>query len=207
MAQAIRGLADQPLPSRGLPARPPRRPRADRASDGALFAAGQRQPPAPSRRERATTNDVAPIRPARAHRRRGEGLSAAVRDLHRAGDPGPRAGAASPSRSGPCAIRPTGSCTRLHRADRRARSATCRNTSTRRPCASCAASPRACGAPGFGAPCWRRSARDLRRDPTPNRVRRLGQAFVLARELPARCAIFTSITCTRRPPSRATPRS
>src|SRR5918997_5902515 len=27
--------------------------------------------------------------------------------------------------------------------------------------------------------------RDLRRDPTPNRVRRLGQAFVMARELPA----------------------
>jgi glycosyltransferase involved in cell wall biosynthesis len=38
--------------------------------------------------------------------------------------------------------------------------------------------------PGFGR-LMRTFWRDLRRDPTPNRVRRLGQAFVLARELPS----------------------
>ncbi|MGA0597327.1 glycosyltransferase family 4 protein [Enterovirga sp. CN4-39] len=38
--------------------------------------------------------------------------------------------------------------------------------------------------PGFGA-FIRAGWRDLRRDPTPNRMRRLGQALVLARELPA----------------------
>ncbi len=38
--------------------------------------------------------------------------------------------------------------------------------------------------PGFGA-FLRAGWRDLRRDPTPNRMRRLGQALVLARELPA----------------------
>jgi glycosyltransferase involved in cell wall biosynthesis len=37
--------------------------------------------------------------------------------------------------------------------------------------------------PGFGA-LMQAFWRDLRRDPTPNRIRRLGQAFVLARELP-----------------------
>ncbi|NNM74893.1 glycosyltransferase [Enterovirga sp. DB1703] len=37
--------------------------------------------------------------------------------------------------------------------------------------------------PGFGA-FLRAGWRDLRRDPTPNRMRRLGQALVLARELP-----------------------
>ena len=35
--------------------------------------------------------------------------------------------------------------------------------------------------------------RDLRRDPTANRIRRLGQAFVMARELPA--AIRAQIAC------------
>ncbi len=38
--------------------------------------------------------------------------------------------------------------------------------------------------PGFGA-FVRAGWRDLRRDPSPNRMRRLGQALVLARELPA----------------------
>jgi glycosyltransferase involved in cell wall biosynthesis len=38
--------------------------------------------------------------------------------------------------------------------------------------------------PGFGR-ALRAWLRDLRRDPTPNRVRRFGQALVLARELPA----------------------
>jgi glycosyltransferase involved in cell wall biosynthesis len=37
---------------------------------------------------------------------------------------------------------------------------------------------------GFAA-AWRAFLRDLRRDPTPNRIRRFGQALVLARELPA----------------------
>jgi glycosyltransferase involved in cell wall biosynthesis len=37
--------------------------------------------------------------------------------------------------------------------------------------------------PGFGA-AGRAFLRDLRRDPTPNRIRRFGQALVLARELP-----------------------
>jgi len=37
--------------------------------------------------------------------------------------------------------------------------------------------------PGF-RPLLRAFRRDLRRDPTPNRTRRLGQAFVMARELP-----------------------
>jgi glycosyltransferase involved in cell wall biosynthesis len=37
---------------------------------------------------------------------------------------------------------------------------------------------------GFRA-AWRAFLRDLRRDPTPNRIRRFGQALVLARELPA----------------------
>ena len=40
------------------------------------------------------------------------------------------------------------------------------------------------GRPGL-RPLLRAFWRDLRRDPTPNRVRRLGQAFVMARELPA----------------------
>ena len=43
-------------------------------------------------------------------------------------------------------------------------------------------------AAAFRRPGWRRllatATRDLRRDPTPNRLRRIGQAFVLARELP-----------------------
>ena len=49
-----------------------------------------------------------------------------------------------------------------------------------------AARPRrgAAAGPGFGA-LLRAGWRDLRRDPTPNRMRRLGQALVLARELPA----------------------
>src|SRR5258708_1383488 len=38
--------------------------------------------------------------------------------------------------------------------------------------------------PGFAA-AWRAFLRDLVRDPTPNRVRRFGQAAVLAHELPA----------------------
>lgn len=37
--------------------------------------------------------------------------------------------------------------------------------------------------PGYAA-AWRVWLRDLRRDPTPNRIRRFGQAVVLARELP-----------------------
>ncbi|HEX2554122.1 MAG TPA: glycosyltransferase family 4 protein [Microvirga sp.] len=41
-----------------------------------------------------------------------------------------------------------------------------------------------CSRPGFGA-LLRAFWRDLRRDPTANRGRRLGQAFVMARELPA----------------------
>ncbi|HZU89890.1 MAG TPA: glycosyltransferase family 4 protein [Stellaceae bacterium] len=38
--------------------------------------------------------------------------------------------------------------------------------------------------PGY-ARAWRAFVADLRRDPTPNRIRRFGQALVLARELPA----------------------
>jgi glycosyltransferase involved in cell wall biosynthesis len=38
--------------------------------------------------------------------------------------------------------------------------------------------------PGYGA-AWRLWLRDLKRDPSPNRARRFGQALVLARELPA----------------------
>ena len=45
----------------------------------------------------------------------GQGLSAPVGDLHRPGDPGPGAARASTSRSSPCAIRPTGGCTRCTR--------------------------------------------------------------------------------------------
>ena len=39
--------------------------------------------------------------------------------------------------------------------------------------------------------------RDLRRDPTPNRVRRFGQALVLARELPRDVTGCTPISSTR----------
>ena len=68
--------------------------------------------------------------------------------------------------------------------DQGARSPTCRNTSTRSRCACCAARSGACGRRASGRTIkafWR----DLRRDFTANRVRRLGQAFVMARELPA----------------------
>jgi len=47
---------------------------------------------------------------------------------------------------------------------------------------------RAClSRPGF-RPAFRAWLKDLRRDPTPNRIRRFGQALVLARELPASIA-------------------
>ena len=47
--------------------------------------------------------------------------------------------------------------------------------------------------------------RDLLRDPTPNRGRRLGQALVLARELAAAIGHLTCTICTRRLPSPAMP--
>ena len=48
--------------------------------------------------------------------------------------------------------------------------------------------------------------RDLRRDFTRNRVRRFGQALVLAAELPPTSRTCTRISCTRRRRSPAMPR-
>ena len=112
-----------------------------------------------------------------------QGLSAPVRDLHRPGDPGAGGarpdiriglaaasdrsrGPSDPSRDpAPVAYLPEylyQEPLRVLRAWRRGR---------RRP--------------GYGE-ARRAWLRDLRRDPTPNRVRRFGQALVLAAELPAR---------------------
>ena len=52
--------------------------------------------------------------------------------------------------------------------------------------------------PGYKA-ARRKFHGDLLRDPTPNRLRRWGQALVLAAELPAASSGSTPISCTRRP--------
>ena len=49
--------------------------------------------------------------------------------------------------------------------------------------------------PGF-KDARKRFLADLRRDPTPNRIRRFGQALVLANELPRTCRPFTPTFCT-----------
>ena len=115
--------------------------------------------------------------------------------------------AASRSRSGRCAIRPSEQVHPMHQRIRRHGA-----LSARIPlpgAAARAARPRLePAAAADSAMLLRLFWRDLRRDPTPNRGRRLGQAFVLARELRRRqSAICTSITCTRPPRSSATPPS
>ena len=96
----------------------------------------------------------------------------------------PWSGWAWTSRSSPCATRPTAASHPLHGRSAR-RSATCPSTSTRSRGGCCARSAGWRGGARSGGCCgsgWR----DLARDPTPNRGRRLGQAWVLAAELPER---------------------
>ena len=112
-----------------------------------------------------------------------KGLSAAVRDLHRAGDPGAGAARARhPDRVVAPSDRPRDPSGPPRRSGRRC--STCRNTcitSRRRVWRGWRRSRRL---PGYRA-ARRAWLADLRRDPTPNRIRRFGQALVLAAELPA----------------------
>jgi hypothetical protein len=59
--------------------------------------------------------------------------------------------------------------------------------------------------PGYSA-ARARGLKDLRRDRTPNRVRRFGQALVLAAEMPESIERMYATSCIRRPRSRAMPR-
>ena len=70
--------------------------------------------------------------------------------------------------------------------DPRRRCSTCPNICTRSRCACWRGWRRARRLPGYRA-ARRAWLADLRRDPTPNRIRRFGQALVLAAELPAGC--------------------
>ena len=114
---------------------------------------------------------------------RSQGLSAPLRDLYRAGDRGAGAArarhphrVAAPSDRPARAIRST--------RDPRAGALPAGISASTSRCASCAAwrRPRGCRAIAPRAGLW---LADLRRDPTPNRVRRFGQALVLAAELPS----------------------
>ena len=114
----------------------------------------------------------------------GQGLSAPVRDLHRPGDPGAGAAAADARDRLPApSDRPAGTCAAPTRSGRP--SATCRSICTR--------SRYGCYAALAGSVPQRRFWRllaDLARRPAArprraNRGRRLGQALVLAAELPA----------------------
>ena len=60
--------------------------------------------------------------------------------------------------------------------------------------------------PGYGQ-AFRTWIRDLRRDRTPNRIRRFGQACVVAAEVAPRVVICMRISYTRQPRSRVTPPS
>ena len=138
----------------------------------------RRRAPGPDRRP----FHVVAITSGRACRGRAEGLAAPVRDLHRPGDRragGARRGAgnlvAAPAdrQGAPSRARPRGRPRRLPAGISEGRSAP--------RVARLAARRAACRA-------MRRRARkflaDLRRDPTSNRLRRWGQALVLAAELP-----------------------
>ena len=72
----------------------------------------------------------------------------------------------------------------VHRPDPARRSSICPNTSCTSRCAACAAGGGARRLPGYRARAPAAGSADLRRDPTVNRVRRFGQALVLAAELP-----------------------
>ncbi len=121
------------------------------------------------------------LRPTRSRRLCSQGLSAPLRDLYRPGNP--RAGTAWPGHRDRLAAPPD----RSHhppdtRGDPRLRYFTCRNISR--------TSRGGCWRPGAKRGVCRAIARfagrgfaDLVRDPTPNRVRRFGQALVLAAEL------------------------
>ena len=117
-------------------------------------------------------------------------------------------GAAWRSRSSRCATRPIRPVHALHRADRGAGA-----LSAGVPVPGAA---RACCAPGGGCGAGRPiatarapvAARSAARSARANRVRRFGQALVLAAELPADIGLAaTPISCTRRLRSRAMPPS
>ena len=128
---------------------------------------------------------LSPAARAPTHRRRRQGLSAPVRNLHRPGNPGPRRRgldleiwslrhpterAVHPMNrqiEAPVPYLPEYLYQEPVRVLRGGLA----------PCASPPIAQTACGR------FWRRS----QRDPTANRIRRLGQAFVMARELPGRC--------------------
>ena len=118
-------------------------------------------------------------------RGRGQGLAAPVRDLHRPGDPGlEQRGLAleiwSLRRPTDRALHP------MHEPITRAGAAICRNISRTIRAACCAACAGACAGCRLRAGAARRSGSPTcGATPRANRVRRRGQALVLAAELPA----------------------